>query len=61
MLWVHEDGQWRYSGSMDGAHGLGDGAAEGAVDGTAAAEAAAQYRIDDPRAAGPQTSDSGVA
>ncbi|MBW0110329.1 pyruvate dehydrogenase (acetyl-transferring), homodimeric type, partial [Pseudonocardia sp. KRD-182] len=35
--------------------------AEGAVDASAAAEAAAKYRIDDPRAAGPQTSDSGVA
>ncbi|WP_240157729.1 pyruvate dehydrogenase (acetyl-transferring), homodimeric type [Pseudonocardia broussonetiae] len=35
--------------------------AEGALDTSAAAEAAAKYRIDDPRAAGPQTSDSGVA
>jgi pyruvate dehydrogenase E1 component len=36
-------------------------AARGDVDKGAAAEAAAKYRIDDPQAAGPQTSDSGVA
>jgi pyruvate dehydrogenase E1 component len=36
-------------------------AARGEFDRGAVAEAAAKYRIDDPRAAGPQTSDSGVA
>ncbi|MBW0115349.1 pyruvate dehydrogenase (acetyl-transferring), homodimeric type, partial [Pseudonocardia abyssalis] len=36
-------------------------AAEGAFDRGTAAEAAAKYRIDDPQAAGPQTSDAGVA
>jgi pyruvate dehydrogenase E1 component len=36
-------------------------AAEGAVDRAVAVEAAAKYRIDDPQAAGPQTSDPGVA
>ena len=36
-------------------------AARGEVDKGAAAEAAAKYKIDDPMAAGPQTSDSGVA
>ncbi|GAA2897738.1 pyruvate dehydrogenase (acetyl-transferring), homodimeric type [Pseudonocardia halophobica] len=36
-------------------------AARGEVDKGAPAEAAAKYRIDDPQAAGPQTSDSGVA
>jgi pyruvate dehydrogenase E1 component len=36
-------------------------AARGEFDRGAVAEAAAKYRIDDPQAAGPQTSDSGVA
>jgi pyruvate dehydrogenase E1 component len=36
-------------------------AARGEFDRGAVSEAAAKYRIDDPRAAGPQTSDSGVA
>jgi pyruvate dehydrogenase E1 component len=36
-------------------------AAEGRVDRAVAVEAAAKYRIDDPQAAGPQTSDPGVA
>ncbi|MCW0212376.1 MAG: pyruvate dehydrogenase (acetyl-transferring), homodimeric type, partial [Pseudonocardia sp.] len=36
-------------------------AKRGEVDKAAAGEAAATYRIDDPQAAGPQTSDSGVA
>jgi pyruvate dehydrogenase E1 component len=36
-------------------------AEQGAVDRAAAVEAAAKYRIDDPQAAGPQTSDPGVA
>jgi pyruvate dehydrogenase E1 component len=36
-------------------------AAQGEFDRGAVAEAAAKYRIDDPQAAGPQTSDSGVA
>jgi len=36
-------------------------ASTGQVDRAAVAEAAAKYRIDDPQAAGPQTSDSGVA
>ncbi|OZM81053.1 pyruvate dehydrogenase (acetyl-transferring), homodimeric type [Pseudonocardia sp. MH-G8] len=36
-------------------------AGRGEFDRSAVAEAAAKYRIDDPRAAGPQTSDSGVA
>jgi pyruvate dehydrogenase E1 component len=36
-------------------------AARGEVEKGAPAEAAAKYRIDDPQAAGPQTSDSGVA
>jgi pyruvate dehydrogenase E1 component len=36
-------------------------AARGEFDGGTVAEAAAKYRIDDPQAAGPQTSDSGVA
>ncbi len=36
-------------------------AQRGEVDRAAVAEAAAKYRIDDPQAAGPQTSDSGVA
>ena len=33
----------------------------GEVDRSAVVEAAEKYRIDDPQAAGPQTSDSGVA
>ena len=33
----------------------------GEVDRSAVTDAAAKYRIDDPQAAGPQTSDSGVA
>jgi pyruvate dehydrogenase E1 component len=36
-------------------------AARGEFDRGAVAEAAAKYKIDDPQAAGPQTSDSGVA
>jgi pyruvate dehydrogenase E1 component len=36
-------------------------AAQGELDGAVAVEAAAKYRIDDPQAAGPQTSDPGVA
>jgi pyruvate dehydrogenase E1 component len=36
-------------------------ASQGEVDKGAVAEAAAKYRIDDPQAAGPQTTDSGVA
>ncbi|HLU60437.1 MAG TPA: pyruvate dehydrogenase (acetyl-transferring), homodimeric type, partial [Pseudonocardia sp.] len=36
-------------------------ASRGEFDRAAVAEAAAKYRIDDPQAAGPQTSDSGVA
>jgi len=36
-------------------------AAEGAVDRSVAVDAAAKYRIHDPQAAGPQTSDPGVA
>jgi pyruvate dehydrogenase E1 component len=36
-------------------------AAQGELDRAVAVEAAAKYRIDDPRAAGPQTSDPGVA
>jgi pyruvate dehydrogenase E1 component len=36
-------------------------AARGEIDRGVVAEAAAKYRIDDPQAAGPQTSDSGVA
>ena len=36
-------------------------AAEGELDRSVAVEAAAKYRIDDPQAAGPQTSDPGVA
>jgi pyruvate dehydrogenase E1 component len=36
-------------------------AAAGGIDRAAAVEAAAKYRIDDPQAAGPQTSDPGVA
>jgi pyruvate dehydrogenase E1 component len=36
-------------------------AAQGEVDRAVAVEAAAKYRIDDPQAAGPQTSDPGVA
>ncbi len=36
-------------------------AAQGQVDRAVAVEAAAKYRIDDPQAAGPQTSDPGVA
>ena len=36
-------------------------AERGEVDRSAATDAAAKYRIDDPQAAGPQTSDSGVA
>jgi pyruvate dehydrogenase E1 component len=40
---------------------LGALAARGEIDRSAVIEAAAKYRIDDPQAAGPQTSDSGVA
>ncbi|WP_344419993.1 pyruvate dehydrogenase (acetyl-transferring), homodimeric type [Pseudonocardia ailaonensis] len=40
---------------------LGALAARGEVDKGLAAEAAAKYRIDDPQAAGPQTTDAGVA
>jgi pyruvate dehydrogenase E1 component len=40
---------------------LGALAARGEVDRSTVTDAAAEYRIDDPRAAGPQTSDSGVA
>jgi pyruvate dehydrogenase E1 component len=40
---------------------LGALAARGQVDRSAVVEAAAKYRIDDPQAAGPQTSDAGVA
>ena len=36
-------------------------ARRGEVDHATVREAAAQYRIDDPQAAGPQTSDAGVA
>jgi len=36
-------------------------AARGELDRGVVAEAAAKYRIDDPQAAGPQTTDSGVA
>ena len=36
-------------------------AAQGELDRAVAVEAAAKYRIDDPQAAGPQTSDPGVA
>jgi pyruvate dehydrogenase E1 component len=36
-------------------------AAQGELDHGVAVEAAAKYRIDDPQAAGPQTSDPGVA
>jgi pyruvate dehydrogenase E1 component len=36
-------------------------AARGEIDRAVAVEAAAKYRIDDPQAAGPQTSDPGVA
>jgi pyruvate dehydrogenase E1 component len=36
-------------------------AKRGEIDKSVAGEAAAKYRIDDPQAAGPQTSDSGVA
>jgi pyruvate dehydrogenase E1 component len=36
-------------------------AAEGALDRSVAVDAAAKYRIHDPQAAGPQTSDPGVA
>jgi pyruvate dehydrogenase E1 component len=36
-------------------------AERGEVDRSAATDAAEKYRIDDPQAAGPQTSDSGVA
>jgi pyruvate dehydrogenase E1 component len=35
--------------------------ARGEIDRGAVAEAAAKYKIDDPQAAGPQTSDPGVA
>jgi pyruvate dehydrogenase E1 component len=40
---------------------LGSLAAQGALDRAVVVEAAAKYRIDDPRAAGPQTSDPGDA
>jgi pyruvate dehydrogenase E1 component len=40
---------------------LAELAAQGAVDRSAVVEAARDYEIDDPRAAGPQTSDPGVA
>ena len=40
---------------------LGSLAAQGELDPAAVADAAAKYRIDDPQAAGPQTTDSGVA
>jgi pyruvate dehydrogenase E1 component len=40
---------------------LGALAARGQVDRSAVVDAAAKYRIDDPQAAGPQTSDAGVA
>jgi pyruvate dehydrogenase E1 component len=40
---------------------LGALAARGEIDRSAVTDAASKYRIDDPRAAGPQTSDSGVA
>jgi pyruvate dehydrogenase E1 component len=40
---------------------LGALAARGEIDRGAVAEAAAKYKIDDPQAAGPQTTDSGVA
>ena len=36
-------------------------AARGEIDRGAVSEAAAKYKIDDPQAAGPQTTDSGVA
>jgi pyruvate dehydrogenase E1 component len=40
---------------------LGTLADRGEVDRSAVTDAAAKYHIDDPQAAGPQTSDSGVA